>query len=311
MYTESADGEKIKAPSPGGSLFVFNNTSYSGSDIKVVINNYDTAGGVKEKLQDLDGFTETAFEDFETLQGRRSAVLSKLSSAKQGTPDAKKLQSELVSIERDINISEQAFKEMMARSSALRGGLESNPSKVLAEIQTLSLSVYRGKTPVKSFGTTYPKAYARGGRMISGSCIFAVFNEHVLYRFLEAHASDFDGEITTTAILDQLPPVDITVVFANEYGSLSRLAIYGVEFITEGQTMSIEDIMTENVVNYVARDYDPMRSVAQRKLDENSIMISEWHGKKGSELIMEDEYQNIKSEQDPFHRHSLRNNRFI
>ena len=309
--TSADDGSTLKEPSPGGSLFIYNNTSYAGADIKVVVNNYDTGDAVKEKVADLEYQLDKVFDEIDFYDGQRESLVFEFSTEKKGTPAAKSTASMLSKLDKTLHTLRQTLQSLMDKIHVLRSGMESNPSKVLAEIQTLSLSSHRGKSPVRAFGTTYAKAYARGARTLAGSMIFAVFNEHVLYRFLEAHASDFDGENFSSALLDQLPPIDITVAFANEYGSVSRLAIYGVEFVNEGQTMSIEDIMTENVVNYVARDYDPMRAVAHRKLDAGGILMSEWQGKKGSDLIMEDEFQNTKDMLDPFHRFAIRSKRFI
>ena len=72
----------------------------------------------------------------------------------------------------------------------------------------------------------------------------------------------------STLIPDQLPPIDLTIVFANEYGSISRMGIYGVEFVNSGMVMSIEDLLTEETVNFVARDIDIMTSVGRRKLSQ-------------------------------------------
>ena len=58
-----------------------------------------------------------------------------------------------------------------------------------------------------------------------------------------------------------MPPIDLTIIFANEYGSISKAAIYGVEFMNDGYTLSIEDLLTEEVINFVARDVDPMVSL--------------------------------------------------
>jgi hypothetical protein len=62
-------------------------------------------------------------------------------------------------------------------------------------------------------------------------------------------------------LIDQIPPFDITILFANETGSMSKLVIYGVELVQEGQTMSVEDLVTESVVNFVARHFEPMESL--------------------------------------------------
>ena len=61
--------------------------------------------------------------------------------------------------------------------------------------------------------------------------------------------------------IDQLPPLDFMLVFNNEYGAMSRMVIYGVEFMNEGQVMSVQDLMTENSVNYMARYFSPMTPV--------------------------------------------------
>ena len=135
-------------------------------------------------------------------------------------------------------------------------------TKTLAELQTLSISTYREKSPVRGFGRSNPSGWVRGQRTIAGSMIFTVFDRDVLWSLLDFDPSDFDGDNKfKAAILDQLPPLDITIQFANEYGSLSRMTIYGVEFISEGKTMSIEDIFLENTVQYIARDVDPMTPV--------------------------------------------------
>ena len=135
-------------------------------------------------------------------------------------------------------------------------------TKVLAELQTLSIQTFREKRAVRAIGKTNPNGYVRGSRTQAGSMIFTVFDRNVLLDLLDYDSSDYDADNRfKAAILDQLPPIDITIQFANEYGSLSRMSIYGVEFVTEGQTMSVEDLILENVVQFVARDVDPMTPV--------------------------------------------------
>jgi len=155
-------------------------------------------------------------------------------------------------------------------------------SKVLAELQTISWQIHRDKAPVRTLGSVYPRAYTRGPRTIAGSMIFTVFHQHVLHeilalnlKFYNTGTSDHDKYTYTTNLPDQLPPLDISLVFANEYGALSHMGIWGVEFVSEGSTFSIEDIFSENVVQYVARDLDPMRIVDKRAIDGQGIK-EEW-----------------------------------
>lgn len=52
---------------------------------------------------------------------------------------------------------------------------------------------------------------------------------------------------------DEIPPFDITVSFANEYGQKAVLVIYGVEILNEGAGWSIDSIITEKACTFVAR----------------------------------------------------------
>jgi len=138
--------------------------------------------------------------------------------------------------------------------------------KKLADLQTLTYSVHREKFPVRALGHVGAKGYTRGPRTIGGTMIFTIFDKSVLWDMMvdnyspEQSAQDNIGAFNAV-LVDQIPPFDITVLFANELGSLSRLNIYGVELVNEGQTMSIEDLMTESVCNYVARHIQPMVSL--------------------------------------------------
>jgi len=296
--------------SPTGSVFI-NNTSYSGADIKLVVHIYDTATTKQERLaqliEDQKG-DEAEGQAVRSLISEYSVKLSKLKPATQEYSHISTIYNRLQARLAELTTIMMARYEEGKRIE--KTGVSAS-TKVLAEVQTLSISTHRDKRPVRALGKVYPVAFSRGQREIAGSIIFTVFNQHVLYELLDAHPSDFDAVAYTSSLLDQLPPMDITIAFANEYGQLSRMGIYGVEFVNEGQTMSIEDIMTENVCNYVARDFDPMRSVARRNIDEGSRLMNEWVGMKASDLILEDEYQNVKSMLDPFERFKRRSNPFL
>lgn len=142
---------------------------------------------------------------------------------------------------------------------------------VIGEIQTLSYSIYRPTTPVYTLGRINPKGVVRGQRTIAGSLIFTVFDRHVLKTVMESYnfpsSSEDDtykftaeelSEMSRNMKTDEMPPFDINVTFMNEYGNSSTLNLYGVHILTEGQTMSIEDMITENTMQYLAMDIDLM-----------------------------------------------------
>lgn len=139
-------------------------------------------------------------------------------------------------------------------------------SKKLADLQTLTISTFREKVPVRALGHVGSKGYTRGPRTVGGSMIFTIFDKTVLAELLveqyqlEAAAQDNVG-IYNAVLVDQIPPFDITILMANETGSMSKMVVYGVELVQEGQTMSVEDLVSESVINYVARHFEPMESL--------------------------------------------------
>lgn len=144
---------------------------------------------------------------------------------------------------------------------------------VFGEIQTLSYSIYRPTAPVYTLGRINPSGVVRGQRTIAGSLIFTVFDRHVLKSVIESFNFSGGGrgrdnkynfsasdllEMKRNMKTDEMPPFDINITFLNEAGNSSTLNLYGVHILTEGQTMSIEDMITENTMQYIAMDIDLM-----------------------------------------------------
>ena len=125
----------------------------------------------------------------------------------------------------------------------------------LGSLQTLSISTHQDKRPVRAIGNMNAIDYTMGQRTIAGSMVFAVFDRH----FATAMFDDLK-EIKGDSIIlaDELPPLDITITFANEYGRTSRMAVYGVRLINEGQVMSINDVYTENTYQFIANALEPL-----------------------------------------------------
>lgn len=64
---------------------------------------------------------------------------------------------------------------------------------------------------------------------------------------------DEDQRAVAPWFSDQIPPFDITLAAANEYGALAVMRIYGIEILNEGYGVSIDDIVSEQQMTYVAR----------------------------------------------------------
>ena len=130
----------------------------------------------------------------------------------------------------------------------------------LGSIQTLSISTHQDKRPVRSLGVINAKDYVMGPRTIAGSMVFAVFNKH----FATEIMNDLGATQQSVVLPDEIPALDITISFANEYGRMSRMAIYGVKIINEGQVMSINDLYTENTYQFVALGLEPLSAEEPR-----------------------------------------------
>lgn len=129
---------------------------------------------------------------------------------------------------------------------------------VLGNVSTFSYSIFREKSPVRTLGRSHAKGYTAGPRTIAGSMVFIVFDRNPVYKILETldYQSGAPNDRYSTPVPDQIPPIDLTLWFSNEYGHKSILRLYAVEFMQEGQTHSVNDLYSENVMQYVARDID-------------------------------------------------------
>jgi len=169
--------------------------------------------------------------------------------------------------------------------------------KPIGEIQAISFSINREKAPVYTMGKADPRSFARGKRGIAGSLIFIVFDKHALLErfkhsvfsadkdekgiknqiganqlfgdedvFTAGEASNsFNQEETAPWYADQIPPFDIVLAAANEYGAQATMKLFGVELLNENSGISIDDIVTEQQYTYIAR------SITGWKYDASSV----------------------------------------
>lgn len=140
---------------------------------------------------------------------------------------------------------------------------------VIGSLTTVSYSMFRNKKPVVNIGRTNINGVTRGARIFAGTMIFTLINQHWL--------NELQEQITWLAgyeelKVDELPLFDIMIVSANEYGNYANMYIYGIDFTDEAQTISVEDLFTENTFSFVARDVSNFKSGAlnARSIKKNS-----------------------------------------
>jgi len=173
------------------------------------------------------------------------------------------------------------------------------------ELQMVSYKVDRERAPVYVMGSPELRTIARGKRIISGGCVFVVFQKDGLLSAmnkdnnLHPHISvqenanyDKKGQFTgppggsnnqfkggeqgtnyglkdvtkltqkqPSRYTDQLLPFDIVLYGANEYGQSSKMTIKQVEIMSEAGGISIDDLVIEKQMSFIARAVTPWEIV--------------------------------------------------
>tara|TARA_R110002126_G_scaffold183202_1_gene331747 strand:+ start:260 stop:925 length:666 start_codon:yes stop_codon:yes gene_type:complete len=150
---------------------------------------------------------------------------------------------------------------------AVPGGKDGATYHELGNLQTVTYSVFREKSPARALGFVGEKGRGRGTRTVAGSLIFTVFDRHVFWDIMRVQTGDSSKNAATPTgltpleyvLADQLPPFDLLIHFHNEYGYSAEMALFGIEVSAEGQVMSIQDMITENTMQFTARHMTIMR----------------------------------------------------
>ncbi|MDB4533401.1 hypothetical protein N9242_00915 [Vicingaceae bacterium] len=115
--------------------------------------------------------------------------------------------------------------------------------------------------------------FSIGNKYVAGSLITVMYEEDEFASFLEQ--IDIDESTTQfqnaigikefhSYMKDDLIPFNIHCLFTNEYSGKTReIVVYDATFLNNGQVMSIDDIITESTLQYVARDISEQHSVGE------------------------------------------------
>lgn len=134
-------------------------------------------------------------------------------------------------------------------------------AKQLLEATTITVSVHREVVPVRASGYINPKGFALGKRTIAGTLILTQFTIDVLLEFMQDILLNDGSKDTLFSKVDQLPPFNITMIFCNEQGYASYRRLLGVKFVTDGTIYSMQDMMTEQTLSWMATDFTPLMSL--------------------------------------------------
>lgn len=157
----------------------------------------------------------------------------------------------------------------------------------LEGLATISYSIHEAKSPVRRLGERSVAGYTKGIRTIAGSMVFLVIEDHPLASLVKAnnktYAYSTDNNTKgvsfkkikeeTRYVSTMLKPFNIGLFYKTEvaftgnkntgkyehamkstFNDMAHLVISGVEIISEGMVTSVNDMVTEITMQFVAHD---------------------------------------------------------
>lgn len=316
-------------------------SSYSGADIKVLVNLYSHAGSIDNVVAGLEKEKQIATRTKEAADALISGGLASITASIENAttfelrknqilassglirPELNQDESTQIAINVILSLfsgvnplnfievaklhralqslktaQESQEKELEEQITELKKHTKNNKGAFLelGTLQTISVQSHREKFGVRALGHSYVKAYTRGPRTIAGSMIFTIFHEHAFAKLMRAMVAAEKNRELSSLIPDQLPPLDLTILFANEYGQTSEFRIYGLEILNDGVTYSIEDLLSENVIQFVARDVDPLVSKGNILADRKTRNIADTYNNGGARDLPGSQLVNMESD---------------
>lgn len=81
----------------------------------------------------------------------------------------------------------------------------------------------------------------------------------------DADTSNFFSQLADPWYVDQIPPFQISVVAANEYGSISTMKLFNVELMEEGSGVGVDDLVIEQQYTFICTGIQPWTLVQEGK----------------------------------------------
>lgn len=166
---------------------------------------------------------------------------------------------------------------------------------VFSNLLSISWNITREKAPIYVLGVKDPVSMSRGKRGIAGTLSFQNFDRDAVlwvikddpdrYQYTDylsniatvdlygnpdptngwfdwSAADSFRGVSTQTAYYaDQMPPMDVTLTYANEYGNMAVEQVFGIEILNEGKGVHIDDMAVETAMTFICRGIGKLQKI--------------------------------------------------
>jgi hypothetical protein len=222
-------------------------TSYSGVDIRVVIN------GVQ--VGSMQALSYAIQREKAPIYVMGSVDPISYSRGKRG------IAGTIISLLLDTHLlSSEVFKneQYLGRKNEMFPGYTGDattPGADLAALNSISRTNAAGDIDLKFVGGGDPSALGQPQTNTNGG--IRIPNQNTQFN-VENIASNY--QVTNVFYVDQILPFDVAIIAANEYGQSAQMRLYGCEILNEGSGFSIDDIVVENQMTYVCRTILPWRS---------------------------------------------------
>lgn len=171
----------------------------------------------------------------------------------------------------------------------------------LSSLATISISVHEAKSPVRRLGERGVSGYTRGIRTIAGSMVFLVIEDHPLWKLIHYNinyiprtsyiSTDWNRDsdrnrslsrINQRKLSTMIRPFNIMLVYQTEviknkyiengtntiHNEKASLMIEKIDILNEGLVTSVNDMVTEVQMQFVAQDYYSLEKEEEIKIFE-------------------------------------------
>ncbi len=229
-------------------------TSYSGVDIKVVVNG--------TQIGSMQAISYAIQREKAPIYVMGKVDPISFSRGKRG------IAGTMISILLDKHfLHSDAFMGSTAVLDAdefIAPGSQSSPNAIVPDGSTITGQVLTGAagTPVTSTGANADSQLNATLTDFTGtSSTISRLDGNRINAPVDVSSLSAGWRIAPVAYVDQILPFDVAIVAVNEYGQSAQMRIYGCEILNEGSGFSIDDIVVENQMTYVCRTILPWRGI--------------------------------------------------
>lgn len=150
----------------------------------------------------------------------------------------------------------------------------------LKALSTISIQVNEQKSPIRRLGRQHVTGFTRSIKTVAGTMVFVILNDHPLKELIangnlylnSRHVlNDINQKYQSTNIL----PFNLKLIYQTEHATnnTAEINVYGIEVISQSIVTSSNDMVTEMVIQFLAKDYKEFyhSGIANQRLAEDTM----------------------------------------